>query len=78
LRVISGRDGADLMSLTIPAGDRWVANRIANIGDVDGDGHTDLLVSFAVLTAGSEASVWSGHDGHRFVRSERRLGVRDR
>jgi hypothetical protein len=65
VRVISGRDGTNLMSLTLPAGEHWVADRVASLGDVDGDGHADLLLSFAGVGTGSEVSVWSSRDGHR-------------
>lgn len=64
--VLDGSDGSVLHDLTDgePA---WTlfGHSVGDAGDVDGDGHDDLLVGAMFAGAGGEAYVYSGADGSR-------------
>lgn len=65
--VLSGPDGSEILSILGDAASAYIGSAVSGIGDVDGDGHDDLLVgdmfdSHADIDAGR---VWlfSGSDG---------------
>jgi hypothetical protein len=62
--VFSGRDGAELLRFEGDSASDWLGAAVAGAGDVDGDGHADVLVGAPRGTppAGS-AYLFSGRDG---------------
>src|SRR6185295_3338656 len=58
VRVLSGADGSDLLSLYPEPG----RSAVAGIGDIDGDGRSDFAVARA-KTYGGHADVYSGASG---------------
>jgi hypothetical protein len=63
----SGRDGKILQSLKSARKDELFGNHISGIGDIDGDGHADLIIGAPDKADGSgnagHAYVYSGKDG---------------
>jgi hypothetical protein len=73
--VYSGRTGASLLAIQ-PLSDERMSGALCGLGDVDADGHADLV--FAVARAAKESSmlrVVSGASGARLVELE--FGTRD-
>lgn len=65
--IYSGRDGRILQSFKSSRRDELFGNHIAGIGDIDGDGHADLIVGAPDKADGSDnpghAYIYSGKDG---------------
>lgn len=65
--VRSGATGAVLHTFNGPAPDAYLGNSVAGAGDVNGDGHDDLLIGAwgesAVISFGGTAYLYSGLDG---------------
>ncbi|MEO6324847.1 MAG: FG-GAP-like repeat-containing protein [Thermoanaerobaculia bacterium] len=66
--VHSGRDGHRLLTLTGETLGEGFGTSPSNAGDVDGDGHADLIVGAwqyaGAASSGGRASLFSGRDGH--------------
>jgi hypothetical protein len=65
--IYSGRDGKILQSFKSTRKDELFGNHISGVGDIDGDGHTDLIVGApgkpGESTNPGHAYVYSGNDG---------------
>ena len=66
--VYSGKDGHTLLSLTGEAAGDAFGNHVSSVGDIDGDGHADVIVGAPGNNASGKgagsAYVYSGKDGH--------------
>jgi len=69
--VYSGRDGRVLLTLHGEAKGDNFGQHVASAGDVDGDGHADIIVGAPNAAAGGKdagrAYVYSGKDGHQLL-----------
>ena len=77
--IYSGRDGRILQSFKSTRSDELFGNHISAAGDVDGDGHADLIIGApgrdGESTNAGHAYVYSGRDGRLlFTLSGERLG----
>jgi hypothetical protein len=65
--VRSGRDGRKLHTFTGETAGEGLGTSPANVGDVDGDGHADILVGAwqyaGAAVSGGRAYLYSGKDG---------------
>lgn len=66
--VYSGKDGHLLLTLTGEAAGDAFGNHVSSVGDIDGDGHADVIVGAPGNNASGKgagsAYVYSGKDGH--------------
>jgi hypothetical protein len=77
--IYSGRDGHILQSFESARNDELFGNHISGIGDIDGDGHADLIIGAPGKQGESKntghAYIYSGKDGRLlFTLSGERLG----
>ncbi len=69
--VYSGRDGHVILTLQAPQPGEWFGRKVGDVGDVDGDGHADVIVGGPRNDAAGEdagrAYVFSGRTGEALL-----------